>query len=135
MTKIQEATTSSATSFVQAAGVTALRGPQEFTMKMREEYRRRRDVIVKELNSIKGISCAKPGGAFYVFPSIKRLGVDSLEFCEILLREGGVAAVPGSGFGPYGEGHVRFSYATSMENIREAIARVKKVVEDIRSRK
>lgn len=135
MTKIQEATTSSATSFVQAAAVTALRGPQDFTMRMREEYRKRRDFIVKELNLIKGISCVKPGGAFYVFPSIKKLGMNSLEFCEMLLREGGVAAVPGSGFGPYGEWHVRFSYATSMENIREAIARVKKVVADIRSRK
>jgi aspartate aminotransferase len=132
MTKIQEASTSSATSFVQAAGIAALRGPQEFTRKMRDEYRKRRDVIVKGLSSIKGISCTKPGGAFYAFPNIKRLGVDSLEFCEILLREAGVAAVPGSGFGPYGEGHVRFSYATSMENIKEAIERVKKVAEDIR---
>ncbi len=132
MTKIQEATTSSATSFVQAAGTTALHGPQEFTRKMRDEYRKRRDVIVKGLSSIKGISCTKPGGAFYAFPNIKRLGVNSLEFCEILLREAGVAAVPGSGFGPYGEGHVRFSYATSMENIKEAIERVKKVAEDIR---
>lgn len=132
MTKVQEASTSSATSFVQAAGVAALRGPQEFTRKMREEYRKRRDVIVKGLSSIKGISCTKPGGAFYAFPSIKRLGVDSLKFCETLLREAGVAAVPGSGFGPYGEGHVRFSYATSMENIKEAIERVKKVVGDIR---
>jgi len=132
MTKIQEASTSSATSFAQAAGIAALRGPQEFTRKMREEYRKRRDVIVKGLRSIKGISCTKPGGAFYAFPNIKRLGVDSLEFCEILLREASVAAVPGSGFGPYGEGHVRFSYATSMENIKEAIERVKKVAEDIR---
>jgi aspartate/methionine/tyrosine aminotransferase len=120
---------------VQAAAVTALRGPQEFTMKMREEYRKRRDFIVRGLNSIKGIDCIKPGGAFYVFPSIKRLGMNSLEFCEILLREGGVAAVPGSGFGPYGEGHVRFSYATSMENIKEAIARVKKVAAGIQSRR
>jgi aspartate/methionine/tyrosine aminotransferase len=120
---------------VQAAAVTALQGPQDFTVKMREEYRKRRDFIVKELNSIKGIDCVKPGGAFYVFPSIKRLGMNSLEFCEMLLREGGVAAVPGSGFGPYGEGHVRFSYATSMENIREALARVKNVVADIRSRR
>lgn len=132
MTKIQEASTSSSTSFVQAAGIVALRGPQEFTRKMREEYRKRRDVIVKGLSSIKGISCTKPGGAFYAFPNIKRLGVDSLEFCEILLREAGVAAVPGSGFGPYGEGHIRFSYATSMENIEEAIERVKKVAEGIR---
>jgi aspartate aminotransferase len=132
MTKVQEASTSCATSFVQAAGIAALREPQEFTRKMRDEYRKRRDIIVKGLNSIKGISCTKPGGAFYAFPNIERLGVDSLEFCEILLREAGIAAVPGSGFGPYGEGHVRFSYATSMENIKEAIERVKKVVEDIR---
>lgn len=132
MSKIQEATTSSTTSFVQAAGITALCGGQEFTKKMREEYRKRRDVIVEELNSIEGINCTKPGGAFYAFPSIEGLRVKSLEFCEKLLREAGVAAVPGSGFGPYGEGHVRFSYATSMENIKLAIKRVKEVVEGLR---
>lgn len=131
MDKILQASTSCVAGFVQAAGVAALNGPQDCIEKMRKEYHKRRDVIVDGLNSIDGFECAKPEGAFYVFPSIKKLGVPSLEFCERLLRDVGVAAVPGSGFGPYGEGHVRFSYATSMENIGEGIERVKKVAEKI----
>lgn len=133
MIKIQQASTSCAAGFVQAAGVAALRGPQGFVTKMLKEYRRRRDEIVKGLNSIDRIDCPKPGGAFYAFPSIKELGIPSLEFCETLLRDVGVAAVPGSGFGPYGEGHVRFSYATSMENIEQAVKRVKDVVKGLHS--
>ncbi|MDI6642855.1 MAG: pyridoxal phosphate-dependent aminotransferase [Candidatus Hodarchaeaceae archaeon] len=135
MSKIQEASTSCVAGFVQAAGIAALRGPQGFITEMREEYKRRRDEIVKGLSSIDGIDCAKPEGAFYAFPVIKKLGIPSLEFCEVLLREAGVAAVPGSGFGPYGEGHVRFSYATSMENIKQAIKRVGEVVGSLRSHK
>ncbi|RLG56808.1 MAG: pyridoxal phosphate-dependent aminotransferase [Hadesarchaea archaeon] len=131
MNKIQQASTSCAASFVQAAGVTALRGPQDFIEKMREEFRKRRDEIVKRLNSIDGIDCPKPGGAFYAFPSIKDLDISSLEFCELLLQKAGVASVPGSGFGPYGEGHVRFSYATSMKNIKEATEKIKEVVEEL----
>ncbi len=122
--KIQQASTTCAAGFVQAAGVAALRGPQDCVREMRDEYRKRRDAIVKELNSIDGFECTKPAGAFYVFPSIKKPGVSSLDFCEFLLREAGVAAVPGSGFGPYGEGHVRFSYATSIRNIQRAINRI-----------
>jgi aspartate aminotransferase len=121
MAKIQEASTTCTASFVQAAAITALRGPQDFVAQMRAEYRRRRDEIVRGLNEIDGIKCLKPQGAFYVFPSIEELGMTSLQFCESLLKTKGVAAVPGSGFGPGGEGHVRLSYATSMENIRLAI--------------
>ncbi len=135
MNKIQQASTSCAASFVQAAGVAALRGPQDFIEKMRGEFKKRRDEIVKRLNSIDGIDCPKPGGAFYVFPSIKNLGIPSLEFCELLLQKVGVAAVPGSSFGPYGEGHVRFSYATSMENIKKATEKVKEVVEELQAHK
>ncbi len=125
MNKVQQASTSCVAGFVQAAGVAALRGPQDSVGKMRDEYRKRREVIVKGLNSIEGFECTKPAGAFYAFPSIKKLGVSSLNLCEFLLREAGVAAVHGSGFGPHGEGHVRFSYATSMENIKKAIDRTK----------
>ena len=131
MDKIQQASTSCVAGFVQAAGLAALQGPQDCVEKMRKEYHKRRDAIVEGLNSIDGFECAKPDGAFYAFPSIKKLGISSLEFCERLLREVGVAAVPGSGFGPYGEGHVRFSYATSMENIKKAIERVKSVVKNL----
>lgn len=122
--KIQQASTTCAAGFVQAAGVAALCGPQDCVREMRDEYRKRRDAIVKGLNSIDGFECTKPAGAFYVFPSIKKPGVSSLDFCEFLLRGAGVAAVPGSGFGSYGEGHVRFSYATSIRNIQRAINRI-----------
>lgn len=128
MNKVQQASTSCVAGFVQAAGVAALRGPQDSVGKMRDEYRKRREIIVKGLNSIEGFECTKPAGAFYAFPSIKKLGVSSLNLCEFLLREAGVAAVQGSGFGPHGEGHVRFSYATSMENIKKAIDRTKEAV-------
>lgn len=127
MVKIQEASTSCAASFVQAAGVAALKGPQDCVQRMVEEYRKRRDIIVEGLNSIEGFECEKPEGAFYAFPSIEELGVKSMELCERLLREAGVAAVPGSAFGPYGEGHIRFSYANSEENIRKAIDRIREM--------
>jgi len=129
--KVQQASTSCVAGFVQAAGIAALRGPQDFVRKMRDEYRKRREVIVKGLNSIEGFECTKPAGAFYAFPSIKKLGVSSLNLCEFLLREAGVAAVQGSGFGPHGEGHVRFSYATSLDNIKKAINRTKEAVKKL----
>jgi aspartate/methionine/tyrosine aminotransferase len=129
MIKVQQASTSCAAAFVQAAGVAALRGPQGCVGEMRREYRRRRDVIVKGLNSIEGFKCTKPNGAFYVFPNIEELGMKSSELCEGLLKEAGVAAVPGSEFGPYGEGHLRFSYATSMQNIKKAIGRIESAIE------
>ncbi len=135
MDKIQQASTSCAAGFVQAAGIAALRGPQKFISEMCKEYRKRRDEIAKGLNSIEGVNCPKPEGAFYAFPNIRKLGVPSVEFCETLLREAGVAAVSGSGFGPYGEGHVRFSFATSMENIKEGIKRIKEAVAGLRPRK
>ena len=119
--KIQQASTTCAAGFVQAAGVAALRGPQDCVREMCDEYRKRRDVIVNGLNSIDEFECIKPAGAFYAFPRIKKPGISSLDFCEFLLREAGVAAVPGSGFGPYGEGHARFSYATSIQNIQRGL--------------
>jgi len=131
MDKVQQASTSCVAGFVQAAGIAALRGPQDFVVKMREEYSKRREVIVDGLNSIDGIKCNKPAGAFYAFPDITKLGKSSLDFCELLLKEAGVAAVPGSGFGPYGEGHVRFSYATSMENIKKAIDLTRNLVKKL----
>jgi aspartate/methionine/tyrosine aminotransferase len=129
MVKVQQASTSCAAAFVQEAGVAALRGPQGCVWEMREEYRRRRDAIVEGLNSIEGFKCMRPKGAFYVFPNIEELGLKSSELCERLLQEAGVAAVPGSEFGPYGEGHVRFSYATSMQNIEKAIGRIRAAIE------
>ncbi|MFN4132907.1 MAG: pyridoxal phosphate-dependent aminotransferase [Candidatus Hadarchaeales archaeon] len=131
MDKVQQASTSCVPGFVQQAGVAALQGPQDFVEKMREEYRRRRDLISEGLNSIEGVSCPRPRGAFYAFPSMKNVGINSVEFCERLLKKAGVAAVPGSGFGPYGEGHIRLSFAASPESIREGINGIRKVVESI----
>jgi len=129
MVKIQQASTSCAVSFVQEAGIAALRGPQDRIREMREEFLKRREVIVDGLNSIDGFECIKPAGAFYVFPSIEKVGMKSAELCALLLREAGVAATPGKAFGPYGEGHVRFSYASSIENIKKALERVKSTIE------
>jgi len=129
MIKIQQASTSCAAAFVQAAGVAALRGPQDCVDEMREEYRKRRDVIVDGLNLIEGFNCIKPKGAFYVFPNIEELNMKSSELCERILKEAGVAAVPGSEFGPYGEHHLRFSYATSMQNIKNALERMNSLIE------
>jgi aspartate/methionine/tyrosine aminotransferase len=131
MSKVQQASTSCVAQFIQFAGVAALRGPQDFVLKMKEEYRRRRDAIVDGLNSIDGFNCNKPSGAFYVFPSIA-FGVSSAKLCERMLVEARVAAVPGSEFGPYGEGHVRFSYATSMQNIEKAIEKLRKFAESFK---
>ncbi|MFH1821077.1 MAG: pyridoxal phosphate-dependent aminotransferase [Methanobacteriota archaeon] len=135
MAKIQEASTTCVTGFVQTAAITALRGPQNFVVEMRDEYHKRRDEIVRSLNEIEGIECLKPQGAFYVFPSVKKLGLTSFEFCESLLKSKGVAAVPGSGFGPGGEGHVRLSYATSMDNIKQAVSLIGEFVQELRPRK
>ena len=129
MIKIQQASTSCAAAFVQAAGVAALHGPQDCVDEMREEYRKRRDVIVDGLNLIEGFNCIKPKGAFYVFPNIEELNMKSSELCERILKEAGVAAVPGSEFGPYGEHHLRFSYATSMQNIKNALERMNSLIE------
>lgn len=131
MIKIQQNSTTCATAFVQPAGVSALEGPQECVQEMLSEYRKRRDVIVEGLNSIEGIECMKPKGAFYVFPNIKDLGMKSMEFCEYLLENAKVATTPGSAFGPAGEGHIRISYASSIERIKEALGRLEEAVSEI----
>ena len=114
---------SCATSFVQRAAPAALHGPQDEVRAMVAEFRRRREAIVEGLNTIPGVSCAKPSGAFYVFPNITGLGMKSAELERLLLEEAGVAALSGTAFGSHGEGYVRFSYANSIENIREGLRR------------
>ncbi len=131
MIKIQQNSTTCPTSFAQYAGVTALEGSQDCVSKMVGEYKKRRDVIVDGLNSIAGINCVKPDGAFYVFPNIEDLGMKSMDLCKHLLKEAGVATTPGSAFGPAGEGHIRMSYANSVENIEEALARLEKAVSSL----
>jgi aspartate/methionine/tyrosine aminotransferase len=87
-------------------------------------FRRRRDLIVEGLNSIPGISCREPAGAFYVFPNIMGTGIPSKEFADRLLDEFGVAALSGTSFGQHGEGYLRLSYANSEENLAKALDRI-----------
>lgn len=111
-------------SFTQVAGIEALRGPQESVDTMCAEFKKRRDIMVDGLNSIKGFSCLRPKGAFYVFPNIKKTGWPSKELADALLEDAGVAALSGTAFGHFGEGYLRFSVANSIENIEKALDRV-----------
>ena len=117
-TKLMANSASCTASFVQIAGVAALRGAQEPSQRMVAEFRRRREVIVKGLNDIDGLRCATPPGAFYVFPNIRALRRPSAEVAARLLDEAGIACLAGTAFGAYGEGYLRFSYATSEDHIR-----------------
>jgi len=128
MDKIQAHSVSSATSIVQYAGVTALKQKSDELAKMVSEFKKRRDFLVKRVNEIKGLHCVKPKGAFYAFVNISEhldeVTQNSAEFSEWLLEKGLVAAVPGSAFGECGEGFMRLSYATSMENISKGLDRI-----------
>lgn len=118
--------------FCQYAGIEALTGPQDSVPKMVNEFKKRRDLIVNGLNQIPGISCVLPKGAFYVFPNVKGVGIDCNELADILLNKAGVACLPGTHFGWYGDGFLRFSYATSLEKISIALERVEKTVSKLR---
>ncbi|MCH7575084.1 MAG: pyridoxal phosphate-dependent aminotransferase [Candidatus Marinimicrobia bacterium] len=112
-------------SFTQIAGIEALTGPQDEVRAMVAEFERRRDFIVSGLNKIDGFSCLQPEGAFYVFPNITALGRTSKELEIYFLEECGVAMLTGTSFGALGEGYIRLSYANSVENITEALHRIK----------
>jgi aspartate/methionine/tyrosine aminotransferase len=116
-------------SFTQRAGLAALQGPQDDVDRMVTEFRRRRDVIVKGLNEIPGFRCVVPDGAFYVFPNITGTGVPSKQLADMLLTDAGVACLSGTAFGSYGDGYLRFSYAASLENIQDALDRIRTVSE------
>lgn len=111
--------------FTQWAGVEALTGDQSFIPEMMKRFKEKRDSIVKGLNSIPGFSCLSPKGAFYAFPNIVDTGMTSQECADHLLYKAGVACLPGTSFGPYGEGYLRFSYANTLENIDATIERIK----------
>jgi aspartate/methionine/tyrosine aminotransferase len=117
--------------FTQMAGVEALRGPQTEPKRMVEEFRRRRDIIVPGLNKIKGITCKKPQGAFYVFPNVKSFKIESKKFADHILQKAGVAVLSGTSFGAYGEGYVRLSFANSVENIQKALKRIEETVKEL----
>ncbi|HEX8992693.1 MAG TPA: pyridoxal phosphate-dependent aminotransferase [Anaerolineales bacterium] len=107
--------------FTQVAALEAIRGPQDRVAEVVREYQRRRDLIVDGLNEIPGVTCQKPQGAFYVLPNVQSFGMTSNELAEYLLDEAGVAVLPGTAFGDYGEGYLRLSYSTSQETIRAGL--------------
>jgi len=113
-------------SFTQRAGIAALNGPQDCVTEMVAEFRRRRDAICQGLNEVPGFRCPIPGGAFYAYPNITGTGMDSKELADYLLTDAGVACLNGGSFGEYGNGYIRFSYANSLANLNEAVARIKK---------
>jgi len=110
--------------FVQKAGEAALTGPQDEVAAMVAEFRARREVAIEGLNGLPGVSCSRPSGAFYAFPRVEGTGLSSVELADRLLDEAGVVTLPGTGFGPEGEGHLRLSYANSPEDLREGLRRM-----------
>lgn len=125
MLKIHQYAMMCAPAMAQFAALEGLKNGMEDVEKMKKSYRRRRNLFVESLNEI-GLSCHHPGGAFYAFPSIKSMGMSSEQFAEELLTQEKVAVVPGSVFGPSGEGYIRCSYATSIEQLQEALVRMKR---------
>lgn len=124
MLKIHQYAIMCASSMAQYAALEALKNGMDDVEDMRRSYRARRNYIVKSFNEL-GLECHIPGGAFYAFPSIKSTGLSSEEFAERLLLEEKVAVVPGNVFGKSGEGHVRASYASSLEQLQEAVKRIR----------
>ncbi len=118
--------------FTQFAGIEALTGPQDFVHEMVTEFRKRRDAIVDGLNAIDGVSCVNPLGAFYVFPNVTQLPLSCQALSDYLLEDAGVAVLPGTAFGEYGDGYLRLSYANSLENIQDALARMDSAISRIR---
>lgn len=112
-------------SFTQRAAIEALTGPQSDIEKMVCEFRKRRDAFCSALNEIPGFRCRMPRGAFYAFANVRGTGFDSKELENVLLEEAGVATLNGDSFGEYGAGYLRFSYANSIENLMEAVRRIK----------
>ena len=129
MIKLQGQVTSNINSITQHASILALEGKADEAIEtMRVEFEKRRNVAITQLNYIKGISCVKPEGAFYLFANIKELTNDSIRFCSELLEKEGVAVVPGLAFGA--EGYFRFSFATDLPSIEKGIERIRKFVEE-----
>ena len=113
---------------IQYGGIAALKGPDDELTKMIEKFNLRRKIIIDGLNSLKGIECSMPGGAFYAFPNIKKTGMNGEEFAKKCLHEADVAVVPGTSFGRFAKDYVRFSFAASRENISKAIEKIDKIL-------
>ncbi|SOB99434.1 aminotransferase [Ureibacillus xyleni] len=130
MLKVHQYALMCASTMAQYAAIEALKNGRPEVDEMVKSYRRRRNYIVQSFNEI-GLECHNPGGAFYAFPSIKSTGLNSQEFAEQLLLKEGVAVVPGDVFGESGEGHIRCSYATSLEQLQEAVKRIKRFIDSL----
>jgi len=119
--------------FIQKAGIAALQGCQDSVKEMVKSFQNRRDVLVAGLNQIPGIHCLTPPGAFYVFPNIKELPLNSQGLADYFLHQAGVALLPGTAFGEQGEGYLRLSYATSLDRLQLALERIREAVAALES--
>ncbi len=131
ITKLMVNSNSCTAAFTQFAGIQALKGDQSPVTSMVETFRQRRDRVVELLNQIEGVSCRLPRGAFYVFPNVKAFNLKSSQLADDLLRQAGVALLPGTSFGQYGEGYLRLSYATSMEQLEAGVTRIAEALEPL----
>src|SRR5919198_1193462 len=131
VTRLVVNSVSCTSAFSQLAAIAALEGPWEPVERMVATFRERREVIVAGLNRIPGFACQQPGGAFYAFPRVRDLGLPAADLAELLLLRGGVACLPGTAFGAGGEGYLRFSYANSVERIRQALDAIGLVAGDL----
>lgn len=120
-----------ATSFAQVGAAEAFRSGESFTLNMVEEFKKRRDLVVKYLDEIEELEYVEPSGAFYVFISIKNLNMSSSKFCKYILDEAGVALVPGDAFGEYGKGFIRLAYSCSYSDIEQAMIKIKEAVKKL----
>ncbi len=128
VTRLMTNSVSCTSVFSQMAAIAALEGPQHSVAAMMEEFTKRRDLVVEGLNSLPGITCPVPKGAFYAFPNIRATGMSSQEFANKALYEAGVALLAGTAFGAFGDGYIRISFANSQENLLEAIERLRKIL-------
>ncbi|MBL40071.1 MAG: aspartate aminotransferase [Chloroflexi bacterium] len=132
ITKLMTNSVSCTSVFSQMAAIAALEGPKDFTLNMMEKFKIRRDIVVDGLNSIDGINCKTPLGAFYAFPNISGTGLSSSDFADIALDNYGVALLSGTAFGDYGDNYIRISFANSDDNLREAIARLNRMITELK---
>jgi aspartate aminotransferase len=132
ITKLMTNSVSCTSVFSQMAAIEAIKGPRDFTLNMMQEFRKRREIIFNGLNSIEGINCKLPSGAFYAFPNISRTGLSSDDFANIALNDYGVALLSGTAFGEYGDNYIRISFANSEDNLSKAIERLSKMISDLK---
>tara|TARA_B110000438_G_scaffold298279_1_gene346218 strand:- start:4855 stop:6021 length:1167 start_codon:yes stop_codon:yes gene_type:complete len=132
ITKLMTNSVSCTSVFSQMAAIEAIKGPRDFTLNMMQEFRKRREIVFNGLNSIDGINCKLPLGAFYAFPNISGTGLSSEEFANRALNDYGVALLSGTAFGQHGDGYIRISFANSEDNLSKAIDKLSKMISDLK---